>query len=202
MIKKVRDMIFKEDQILIPLMLETFGFFEWIQIDKALPEFGYTLIAPPESWAVKPQEKEKETDAKPTSVGEIGFDAGGLTAVELNAILNTIPLDMTFVDKNDNVKYFTRGKERIFDRPLTIIGRNVSMCHPPHSVHIVEKILSDFKSGLKDHEDFWIRMRGEFIHIRYFAIRDVAGEYLGTLELTQNIKPITELQGEKRLVSN
>ncbi|MFA7055252.1 MAG: PAS domain-containing protein, partial [Acholeplasmataceae bacterium] len=94
-----------------------------------------------------------------------------------------------------------QGKERIFDRPITIIGRHVSMCHPPASVHIVEEIVESFRSGRKHNEDFWIRMKDMFVYIRYFAVRNKSGEYLGTLEVTQNIKPITELEGEKRLVS-
>ena len=199
LLKKVRDMIFKENQILIPLMQETFRYSEWVKIDLAMPEYGYTLVEPTQSWAKKtPDEPEKE-EVNPIE-GQVKFDAGSLTALQLNAILNTLPFDMTFVDQNDKVAYFTQGKERIFERPKTIIGRDVSMCHPPHSVHVVEQILNDFKSNKKDHEDFWIRMKGEFIHIRYFAVRDEGGKYLGTLEVTQNIKPITELQGEKRLV--
>ena len=116
-------------------------------------------------------------------------------------MLNTLPFDMTFVDKDGHVKYFTQGKERIFDRPKTIIGRHVNMCHPPQSVHVVEEIVESFKSGRKDHEDFWIRLKDMFVYIRYFAVRSKNGEYLGTLEITQNIKPIVELEGEKRLVS-
>lgn len=200
-LKKVRDMIFKEEQILIPLLLETLSFYEWITIDKAMPEHGYTLVKPTQSWGVKQEEPQDQTPKTTAAVGEMPFDAGSLSQRELNALLNALPFDMTFVDKDDNVKYFTQGKERIFDRPKTIIGRNVSMCHPPGSVHVVEGILNDFKSGKKDHEDFWIRMRGQFVHIRYFAVRDKDGTYLGTLEVTQNIQPIVELEGEKRLVS-
>ena len=128
------------------------------------------------------------------------FDAGELTHAEINAILNTVPFDMTFIDKEGKVKYFTQGKERIFDRPITILGRHVNMCHPPQSVHIVEKIVNSFKDGSKDHEDFWIDFHNQFVHIRYYAVRDKNGEYLGTLEVTQDIKPIRDLQGEKRLL--
>jgi len=96
---------------------------------------------------------------------------------------------------------FPQGKERVFERPLTIIGRQVKMCHPPKSVHVVEQIVSDFREGKKDNEDFWIKMGDMFVYIRYFAVRSKKGEYLGTLEVTQNIKPITELEGEKRLMS-
>ena len=99
------------------------------------------------------------------------------------------------------MKYFSEGKERAFPRTRTILGRNVSNCHPPASVHIVEKIVEDFKNGVKDHEDFWIKMAGKYVLIRYFAVRNEQGEYLGVLELTQDIKPIQEIEGEKRLMS-
>ena len=115
-------------------------------------------------------------------------------------MLNTLPFDITFVDKNDQVKYFTEGKERVFARTRTIIERNVSNCHPPASVHIVEQIVADFKNGKKEHEDFWIQMGDKFVLIRYFAVRDKKGEYLGVLEVTQDIKQIQAITGEKRLV--
>ncbi len=116
-------------------------------------------------------------------------------------MLNTLPVDITFVDANDKVKYFSEGTERIFPRPRTVIGREISNCHPPASVHIVENLVADLKSGKKDSEDFWIKMGTKFVYIRYFAVRDDDGQYLGTLEFTQNIKAITELEGEKRLVT-
>jgi len=105
------------------------------------------------------------------------------------------------VGKDDTVKYFSQSSERIFPRTKTIIGRNVSNCHPPASVHIVEGIVEDLKAGKKDHEDFWIKMGDKYVFIRYFAVRNTEGEYLGVLEVTQDIKPIQEITGEKRLVS-
>jgi len=203
-VTKTSEMVFKENNILIPLMNTTFSLVEWYNIDKAQREFGLCLIEEQDDWDIKISDVEEETTIKEVSSkldGEIKFDAGSLMPKEINAILNTIPLDMTFVDKDDKVKYFTQGKERIFDRPLTIIGREVSMCHPPSSVHIVEQIVADLRSGKKDNEDFWIKMGKMFVYIRYFAVRDKDGEFLGTLEVTQNIKPITELVGEKRLMS-
>jgi len=125
-----------------------------------------------------------------------------MTPKEINAVLNTLPIDMTFVDKTGRVKYFSQGKDRIFARTKTILGREVANCHPPASVHIVEKIVSDFESGKKDNEDFWIKMGSKFVYIRYFAVRGKDGEFLGTLEVTQDIKEITQLQGEKRLMSD
>jgi DUF438 domain-containing protein len=131
----------------------------------------------------------------------VSFDAGALKPEEVNAIFNTLPLDMTFVDKDGYVKYFTQGKERIFERPKTVIGRHVSLCHPPKSVHIVEEIIESFKSGKKDVEEFYINLKNMYVLIRYYAIRNGDGEYLGTLEITQDIAPIQAISGEKRLVS-
>jgi len=201
-IHEVREMIFKENNILIPLLLETLTFFDWIMVDQATLEIGYFIEPPKYQWTDK-KEPTTETpkSTKKIMEGEVPFDAGSLDPNVLNALLNTLPFDMTFVDQDGYVKYFTQGKERIFDRPITIIGRHVSMCHPPASVHIVEEIIESFRSGRKDHEDFWIRLKDMFVHIRYFAVRDKEGTYLGTLEVTQNIKPIVELEGEKRLVS-
>lgn len=202
-LKKIRDMIFKENNILIPLLVETLAFFDWVIVDSSSDEIGYFIIAPEQKWTDKKNTDPVE-DIKPALkpiTGEVPFDAGSLSPDVLNAMLNTLPLDMTFVDSEGYVKYFTQGKERIFDRPQTIIGRHVSMCHPPASVHIVEGIVESFRSGKKDNEDFWIKIKDMFVYIRYFAVRDKTGNYLGTLEVTQNIKPIVELEGEKRLVS-
>lgn len=200
-IQKVVDMIFKEDNILIPLISETLSFYEFIKIDEATHEFGYTLIDKPKSWKVETPEEKLEHELHQIT-GEVNFDAGSMSPEVINALLNTMPFDITYVDADNKVKYFTQGKERIFARPKTVIGRNVSMCHPPQSVHVVDGIIESFKNGKKDHEDFWIRTKDKFIYIRYFAVRNSKGKYLGTIEVTQDIKPITELEGEKRLVSD
>ncbi|PKK87213.1 MAG: PAS domain S-box protein [Tenericutes bacterium HGW-Tenericutes-8] len=201
-IAKIKDMVFKEDNILMPMLLEHMTFFDWVLVDSSSEEMGYFLEKPTESWKqeTKP-ETEKIQPFTPKTDGEVPFDAGSLTFEQVNQMLNTLPFDMTFVDHEGHVKYFTQGKERIFDRPKTIIGRHVSMCHPPQSVHVVEEIVESFRSGKKDNEDFWIKLKDIFVYIRYFAVRSKDGQFLGTLEITQNIKPIRELEGEKRLVS-
>lgn len=201
-LQKVRDMIFKENNILLPLLIETLSFFDWVMVDSASDEIGYFIEPPKQKWTDRKQTETNSNDTVKSRLhGEVQFSAGSLSPHVLNLVLNTLPFDMTFVDAEGYVKYFTQSKERIFDRPLTIVGRHVSMCHPPASVHIVEEIIDSFKSGRKDHEDFWIRLKDMFVHIRYFAVRDQDSTYLGTLEVTQNIKPIVELEGEKRLVS-
>lgn len=203
-LERVSEMIYKEESILFPLAVETFSEDEWMQIQKESKEIGYTLIKPKDKWKpirVDVEEKARDQGEEPSNDGYVDFDAGIMTPEEINAVLNTIPLDLTFVDKDGIVKYFSMGKERIFARPKTVLGRQVQNCHPPASMHVVEKIIEDLKSGAKDHEDFWIRMGETFAFIRYFAVRDKKGKFLGVLEVTQDIKPIQDITGEKRLMS-
>lgn len=210
LINQIREMIFKEEEIMMPMVIEKFTHEEWLTIDAGCADIGYVYLEEVEAWQPTAEEMQMNgllavpADAPAASLAaneRIPFDAGSLLPEEINAILNTLPLDMTFVGADERVKYFTQGKERIFDRPKTIIGREVKNCHPPKSVHIVEQIVADLRSGKKDHEDFWIKMGDKFVYIRYFAVRNVAGEFLGTLEITQDIKPIQALEGEKRLMS-
>jgi PAS domain S-box-containing protein len=202
-VNKAVEMVFKEESIMIPMVLEALGEDEWLRIRDDSDEFGYFGITPGSDWkpAEKTADNQKEPAAKPAGGGAIDFEPGQLSPEEIKWIFNTLPVDITFVDKNGNVKYFTQGKERIFARPASVIGRQVSNCHPPASVHVVEKIVEELKSGKKDNEDFWIKMGGQYVHIRYFAVRDGKGEFLGVMEFTQNIKPIQEITGEKRLVT-
>lgn len=200
-LNKITEMIYKENNILIPLFSDTFSFYDWIKIDESSEEFGYCLVKPLHPWKMeKPEEINDKETKKKVHTDEVEFDAGFMLPKEINAIFNTLPIDITFVDKDNKVKYFSQAKERIFQRPKTIIGRDVSLCHPPASVHVVDKIVDSFKSGEKDHEDFWIQKGELFVVIKYYAVRDNEGNYLGTLEVTQNIKPLRELTGEKRLL--
>lgn len=144
---------------------------------------------------------EAAASAAPVSDGYVRFNTGILSVQQLELIMNHLPVDLTYIDENDIVRYFSHGKERIFARTKAVIGRSVQNCHPPQSVHVVEDLLRDFRSGRKDHEDFWIPFKDKFVYIRYFAIRDEQGTYLGTLEFTQNVAPIRELEGQKRILS-
>mgnify|MGYP000941604025 CR=1 FL=1 len=199
----VSEMIYKEENILFPMSVETLSEDEWLKIEEGSDEFGYCLVRPAEKW--KParrdmEEKAKDEGEKPAGEDQyIRFETGLLTPEEISAMFNALPLDITFVDKTGAVKYFSQGKDRIFARPKTIIGRMVENCHPPASVHVVEKVVEDLRSGRKDHEDFWIRMGDKYVLIRYYAVRNANGEYLGTMEVTQDIRPIQEITGEKRL---
>ncbi|MDO5294539.1 MAG: DUF438 domain-containing protein [bacterium] len=202
MIGKVKEMIFKEENILIPMMLEKLTEEEWKLISDESEEFGYLVNSVPKWVPVyeKKQEEQQKQEVK-AEEGVVNLPSGNFTIEELVAVFNSFPFDITFVGKDDEVKFFSEGKERIFPRTRSIIGRNVSNCHPPASVHIVEEIVKDFKAGKKENEDFWIQKGDLFILIRYFAVRSIDGEYLGVLEVTQNVKPIRDLTGEKRLVS-
>ncbi len=198
-ITKITEMIFKEENILLPMLLETLTQDEWKKIAAESGELGYLVEKVP-AWnpveEYQPAVKEEKSQA-----GVITMPTGVFHLEELVRMLDTLPFDITFVDKNDVVKYFSQGPDRIFPRTKAVIGRNVSNCHPPASVHIVEQLVADFKSGKKDNEDFWIKMKDKYILIRYFAVRSEGGEFLGVLEVTQDIKPIQEITGEKRLVA-
>lgn len=201
-LNKILDMIFKEENILLPMALDTLTEDEWISIMEESDEIGYCLIEPEIKWHpehVNVEKKEKFSDE--ASQSYIKFDTGILKPEEISAIFDNLPFDITFVDKDDIVKYFSNTKDRIFARTKSVIGRKVQYCHPPASVHIVEQLLQDFKSGKKSHEDFWIKLGDKYVFIRYFAIRDKNGEYIGTLEVTQDIAPIKAIEGEKRLMS-
>ncbi|QOX65179.1 DUF438 domain-containing protein [Anoxybacterium hadale] len=205
---KIADMIFKEENILLGILLENLTVDEWKQIGEDSGDFGYCLIESPGKWT--PEEEpaaeraRNASDAMKTQRNEAGLiqlPTGSFTVQELTTILDTLPIDITFVGKDDTVRYFSQSSERIFHRTPSVIGRQVSNCHPPASVHIVEKLVEDFKNGIKDSEDFWIHLGDKFVLIRYFAVRGQGGDYLGVLEVTQNIAPIQKITGDKRLVS-
>ena len=197
-IKAVADMILKEEEILLPMTMDKLTDENWYDIYRQTMEIGYCLYDPKIEW--KPEGIHLAA-SKSTDDNTIHLPSGKLSAEELLHILNTLPIDMTFVDKDDKVKYFTQGKERVFDRNRAILGRDVRMCHPPSSVNVVEQILSDFKSGKADSAPFWIQMGSKFIHIEYFAIRNDAGEYLGTLEVSADLTEKRALGGEQRILS-
>jgi len=198
LIKSIEEMIYKEEEILLPMSLDTLTEGEWYKVAKQSAEIGYCLYSPEIDWAPEAAAE----DAEPNDSGNrIVLPSGSLLPEELIAILNHTQVDMTFVDKDDTVRFFTEGAERIFPRNRAIIGRKVQNCHPPKSVAIVEKILADFKSGRADHAPFWINRGDQFIHIEYLALRNQKGEYLGTLEVSQDLSAKRKLQGEQRLVN-
>jgi hypothetical protein len=141
-------------------------------------------------------------EASPEAVtkGIVVLPTGALSLEQMTALFATLPVDVTFVDADDRVRFFSEGRDRVFARPKAILGRLVQHCHPPSSVDVVERILSDFHSGRQSVAEFWIDFKGRFVHIRYFAVRDDAGAYLGTLEVTQDLTRERALSGERRLL--
>lgn len=196
----IEDMITKEEEILFPMSLDHLTDQNWWDVYQQTLPIGFCLYDPQMEWKPVGME-EKNDDVSQIHGNSIQLPSGSFTANELMAILNTLPLDLTFVDKHDKVKYFSQGTHRIFTRSRSIINRDVRLCHPPASVHIVEKIIDDFKSGAASHAPFWIQIQGKFIYIEYFALRDENGEYLGTLEVSQDLTEYRKLEGEQRIVS-
>jgi len=201
-LKAITDMVSKEEEILFPMCMDVLTTEDWWNIHNQTMEFGFTLYDPQVEW--KPEgfdPADTQAGSGEKQDGSVTLPSGSFTTEEIKAILNTVPVDMTFVDKNDKVKFFTQGSHRIFARSRSIINRDVRLCHPPGSVGIVEKILEDFKSGKASHAPFWIQMKGKFILIEYHALRDEEGHYLGTLEVSQDLTEARKLEGERRILS-
>ncbi len=199
-LKGIFEMTIKEEEILFPMMMDTLADGDWYEIQKQSLEIGYCLYDPQVEW--KPEGIEPENiNVMQKEGGSIQLPTGAFMAEELLAILNTLPVDITFVDRNDKVKYFSQSSDRIFQRNRAILNRDVRHCHPPASAHIVDKILDDFKSGKQTRAPFWINMGGKMIHIEYFALRNVEGEYLGTLEVSHDLTGYRNLEGEQRILS-
>jgi DUF438 domain-containing protein len=199
-IEAIDDMIYKEEKIMFPTALNLLTEQDWYEIYIQSDEYGYCLYAPQFEWTPEGG-LHKEIKKATAAGGRVQMPTGSFTLEELIATFSTLPFDMTFVDKDDTVRYFTPGRERIFDRSRAILGRKVQYCHPPKSVHIVNQIVRDFKSGNQDRARFWINMHGRMIYICYYAIRDSDGGYLGTLEVTQDLTEVRSLEGEQRLLA-
>ena len=197
-LKAVQEMIYKEENILLPMSLETLTEEEWAEIWSASPKYGWCIVEPQQGYIPPVSVMPESTNVAPT--GALMLPTGNVSLEQLSAIFGTLPLDLTFVDADDRVGFFTEGPERVFARSKAIIGRKVQHCHPPRSVETVEQILTDFRSGRQSVAEFWINFQDKFVHVRYFAVRNSDGAYLGTVELTQDLTRLRALQGERRLL--
>ncbi|MGB9789155.1 DUF438 domain-containing protein [Thermotoga caldifontis] len=224
--RMMADMVFRENNILYPTLLVLLSEGEWAAVSQFEEEIGFYKIDVKREWQpsqkpllpfeIDPRVDEETYRKMPEEVRKVvgtltpdnymvrkekdlEFRSGFLNVEELEAIFRTLPLDITFIDENDRVKFFSHG-QRIFHRAITVIGRPVQFCHPPRSVHIVNRILKSFKEGRKRVAEFWINLGGRLVHIRYFPVHSRNGEYLGTLELVQDVTDIKKLEGEKRLL--
>ncbi|AEB30894.1 hypothetical protein CAR_c22370 [Carnobacterium sp. 17-4] len=235
-ITEVEEMIFKEEEIMVPMVLDVFSLTDWQRIAEDSLDIGFAFIPKPLNWKPskdalaqeKDQQESRSQAAKnaaamtaaisqappitetehydwqddPLSEGSIVLPTGVLQLKELTAIFGVLPVDLTFVDNEDRVRFYSEGKNRVFPRTNSVIGREVINCHPPKSMHMVQKILDDFRNGERNEAEFWINLRGKMIYIRYHAIHDPeTTNYLGCLEVTQDITEIQKIHGEHRLLS-
>ncbi|HPW55418.1 MAG: DUF438 domain-containing protein [Thermoanaerobaculaceae bacterium] len=200
MLTAVAAMVEKEERVLFPMALEHLADTEWGEVQQQWSDFGPGLATPGEGWT-------PAIPATPAHVAELSaadtvrLPSGHFTLSQLAAVLNTLPLDATFVDAEDRVTFFTEGSDRIFARNRAIIGRRVQDCHPPSSMHIVQRILDEMRTGRREVAEFWLEMGPRFVHIRYFAVRDADKAYLGCLEVTQDVAGIRRLEGQRRLLA-
>jgi len=204
--KMADDMVTKEEKVLYPMSIDTLSDDEWREIRAGEDEIGYALIGDVPAWPAGAQGVTAAAGgaaAAPgpagTPFGAIPLTTGALTTEQLGMMLTALPVDLSFVDENDEVRFYSEG-ERVFPRSPGVIGRKVQNCHPPASVHKVQEIVDAFRAGEKDVAEFWIEMQGKFLHIRYFALRDAAGTYRGTVEMVQDATRIRALEGQRRLV--
>ncbi len=184
---------FREEKILFPYILVTISEHQLENMANEAISLGFPYIEPQKN-IIK-----KNINTMSNNIADLG--TGLLSVEQIKLIFNHLPVDITYVDENDTVQYFSTPKKRIFPRTTAIIGRQVSNCHPPESVHIVEQIVESFKTGEKNHADFWIKMKGEYILIQYFAVRDENDNYRGVIEVSQEISGIKAIEGEKRLLN-
>ena len=183
---------FREEHILFPAILSSLSERQLNALNHEAVEMGYPYV--------QPALVSEPVNNAAIQGSSINLGTGTLSVDQIKLIFNHLPVDITFVDDNNKVCYFSTPAKRIFPRTISIIGREVNRCHPPESVHVVEKIVESFRSGEKSHADFWIKMKGEYILIQYFAVRDEQGTYKGVIEVTQEISHIKALEGEKRLL--
>jgi DUF438 domain-containing protein len=166
LVEEVDGMIFKEEKILFPASLEKLKVQDWAEVLKETENVGYGFIAKPKETGLLIEELKRAVLEEPRANEEaISFPTGELKIEELIGLFNTLPVDITFIDKEDTVKFFSEGPDRIFLRTKSIIGRKVQNCHPPKSVHVVESILKSFKEGQRNSVDFWINYKGRFVYI-------------------------------------
>ncbi len=211
---RIESMFFKEESILLPMLMDVIGAGDWLTIAKESEQIGYAFTGgiegaspsdarhwienqPQSAGAAQPRKEQEPVAAG----GEITLPSGRFSLEELTAMLNTLPVDITFVGVDGKVRFFSENKDRIFPRTRTIIGRDVANCHPPQSLHVVEQLMRDLESGARDSEAFWFKLGSKFILIRYYAVRDGQGKYLGVLEVSEDIASIQSLEGSKKLMS-
>lgn len=226
LVADVRDLMDKEENILYPTSLEMISNEEFRYMAEGDREIGFAYITvEPEK---SPKQNISHTASQSTSplsglssapgfaeelaglLGKYGFNnkeeklnvtTGQLTLEQINLIYQHMPVDLSYVDENELVCFYTDTKHRVFPRSKNVIGRDVKNCHPKASVHIVEEIIKKFRSGEQDKAEFWINKPDLFIYIVYYAVRDENGKFRGVLEMMQDCTHIRSLQGSQTLLT-
>lgn len=206
----IDEMIYKEESILFPTATEMLEHDHWRQIRKGEDDIGYAFVTPGDEWNPRikfrqPGQEKAESAEDKTNQGDtmdkVSLGTGTLTQKQLDLILKHLPVELSFVDENDKVRYYTEVEEKFFPRSPGAIGLDVRQCHPPKSLHLVEKILEEMKAGTRDTAQFWMdNFKGRFVFIRYDAVRDEDGTYMGCLEAVQDITDLRPLEGSRRLL--
>lgn len=192
---------YKENNILFPAAMSVVTEQEWISVRREFDEIGYCCFTPPEFITPAVKTQETSTPSVAGVAGVLQLETGGFTNEQLEALFNTLPVEITFIDADDTVRYFNKPKQVIFVRTKAIIGRKVQKCHPEKSLSTVIRIVESFKAGKKDIAEFWINLNTRLIHIRFFPVRDAEGKYLGAVEVVQDVTDIRKLEGERRLLN-
>ena len=212
--RSVIEMVYKENKILFPMAAQTLSRREWVEARKGEDELGYAFAEPAAPFEAKEPRgggislpivaapAPSDSAAEPTRPTDplLDLGTGRLTLEQVDMMLRVLPVDLSFVDADGFVRYYSETAERLFPRTPGAIGRHVENCHPPKSVHMVKEILRAFAAGEREVAEFWIEMGGKFIHIRYYAVRNPKGEYLGCLEVSQDVTGIRALEGQRRLL--
>ena len=193
-----------EEGRLLPNAMQLLSEEEWKEFKEGDNEIGWMFDTPPVPYPadeyIHPSQDTKRRELPFDTEDKTHFDEGWLTPEQVNSIFRILPVDITYVNENDQVVFYNRGEDRVFPRSAGIIGREVKFCHPPKSVDQVIKILEEFKAGRQDLAEFWINFKGQFIHIQYFAVRDPDGTYRGVIEMSQDVTHVRGLEGENRLL--
>ncbi len=208
LIEGIKRLLIIEDTRLFPNAMELLTEADWKEFYTGDEEIGWMLPNKPapyptlEEEYIHPSKDFKERKLSFSTENTFHYDEGYMTPEQVNLLLKFLPVDITYVDENDKVIFYNRGEDRVFPRSKGIIGREVKFCHPPKSVHLVLRIVEEFKVGTKDVAEFWINFKGRTIHIRYFAIRDKNKKYRGVIEMSQDVTDIKKLEGQKRLLND
>lgn len=204
--EELLEMIFKEENILIPMVAQAFHVDDWEKMAQDTPQYGYCIVTPEAEWKVEKKPSTIQSKEEIQETGDIPLSTGSLSLEQLDLLLNLLPMELSFVDKDNIVKYYNEGngEEKIFKRTKSAIGRDVINCHPPKSHAIVKQLFEQLRSGQKEKEEMWFKKEDKMIHVTYHAVRNSQGEYMGVLEYVQNIAPYVknfETQPLKRELS-